>query len=191
MPLTAYSPHRMGAGLQMATRYPPHACGSLKLTYSVHEDLVSKTFTTPSPPLPLPPPPVFHRTNCYPLFIYPCLRSVHGKLIVPLDIHLSSPLVVIASLHFSHVACTPITLPILPTASSDVCAQVVCNRRFNKTKCPCERTHRFRLASCLPFKKFHLIQVSQAYKQLSGSITGTSAQGERRYCKRQREEGGR
>jgi len=191
MPLTAYPPHRMGAGLQMATRYPPHACGSLKLTYSVHENLVSKTFTTPSHPLPLPPPPVFHRTNCYPLFIYPpAFVRFTGKLIVPLDIHISLHLCPLSLPFILRMSLVSHHLPIPQHLRTFVHKLYVTEGSMRNNVHVNARVGSGWPVSCLPSGNFHLAQESQTYKQLSGSITGVSAQSERRYCKR-RKKGGR
>jgi len=48
----------------------------------------------------------FHRTKCSPLFYLSSLYSVHGNLIVPLDIHISLSLLSLF-LIFRMLACTP------------------------------------------------------------------------------------
>lgn len=88
-----------------------------------------------SPPPPPPPSACFSSDKFLSAIYLSSPRSVHGKLIVPPDTSLNLlSLLVFRMSHVPHYH--PLTPP--PHPCTFVCTQVVCNRRSNKQKRPCE-----------------------------------------------------
>lgn len=131
------------------------AGGPPKLTYSGHENLTKSLFQKFWFVLNHHhPPPVFHRTKCSPLFIFPPFSSRqincttrHSYLFIS---------VISPSFFFFLFACSmcPIHHPYPPPdprhPRTFVCTNVVCNRRFNKQKNVHVNADRFQLGDRAP-----------------------------------------
>ena len=148
---------------------------------------------SPPPHPPSPPPSACFSSDKLLSALYLSLTSLGSRQINCTIRH--SSLSLISFPRFWHVPCTPtpITLPILPAASSDFCTQVICNRSLDKKKKITRMRVDFDWPVALRQNTFIPLKFHKHTSSYRVRLQGTSAQGERRCGKKTesgRKEGG-